>query len=323
MNGFGVRGRDLSIMIPVYNAGEYLRATLEALKAQDLDISDAQIEVLDNCSTDSPEILIRDTWNDRVTISRHSENISWLDNFNACFERAERRWVYILHSDDYPSVDGLRVMDRLAASHREVETLFGRTAFMDELGIPFALSIPLGSALDGIFEMDPKMWRLNPVQFVGAIVQRDAFLRVGGFQKQFGYAADLLTWWRLAVNSKTCYTNKIVGYYRLHQGNLTSKFAKSGQNITDSVEVLKIIGTEVFGSTSRAIRAGQFLEITDMAYRQALEFLAAGDRPSYRKTLDLRALREVGAGSVIRSRERARLSRRLARKASDLFLPPR
>src|ERR1700677_3405370 len=99
--GLGARGENLSILIPTFNCAKYLRETLESLKQQGSAIDEAQIEIVDDCSTkDDPEAAAREGWGDRVTLFRHPQNVGATRNFNACLERARQPWIHILHGDD-------------------------------------------------------------------------------------------------------------------------------------------------------------------------------------------------------------------------------
>ncbi len=320
MSGFGPKGRDLSIMIPTFNAGELLRDTLSSLDSQTLDISDAQIKILDNCSTkDDPQRLAQQVLPDRVSFHQHQENLGLVSNFNACVDHAERRWVYILHGDDYPMVDGLKELDNLAAQYPLAKALFGRVIIMDEVGVPYTVNGSLGPRISGQLDIEKHRWRACPTQFVGTIVTKSAYQQVGRFDPTFGYATDFLTWWKLASSVPTYYSNRVVGAYRTHSGNTSSTLVRSGQNLEESANVLKEIGKDIYGSVSAAVSAGHFDVLAEWIYTQALEFLVAGDKNGYRTLIGHKALADIGVSRRLKTRERARKAGRLFTKIAKPF----
>lgn len=275
-------------MIPTYNCASLLMETLDALKRQTLDISQAQIEVIDDCSTkDKPEDVVREAWDGRVDFFRQPKNVTATPNFNTCIERAQRGWVYILHGDDFPAVDGLEALNLAADSVPQAEVLLARVIMMDAIGVPYWISDRLGPNLYGILEISPSGWRENPTQFVSTIVKKRAYVEVGPFSDEFVHTADFWMWWQLASTRPTAYTNRIAGYYRSFEGNHSSSLRREAVNIAESIEVLKRIGEALFGSVEAALAAGHFRGVEDTAYRQALEFLVRGDRQAYVTNLNM------------------------------------
>jgi glycosyltransferase involved in cell wall biosynthesis len=318
MSGFGLHGKDLSIMIPHYNCTELLKETLDALKSQTLDISEAQIELVDNCSTKGdPESVIQTVWGDRVAFHCNPTNVGLIQNFNACIERSSRKWVYILHSDDFPARDGLEAMDALAAANPAAEVLFGRYVGINAQGIAFGLARPLGLAMSGLFEVDPALWCANPTQFVTTIVTADAYRSAGMFPNDFGFASDFWTWWTLASTKTTAYTNHLVGYYRQFEGSQTSAMQRDAVNTGEAIQVLKKIGAELYGSVERAATAGHFRMIQDVAYEQAIRFLGQGDFDAYRANLSVVLDSGIDPFGRFRSLERKRKMRRILPKLRE------
>ncbi len=98
----------LSITIPTWNRGPFLRLNLEQLASQ-LEGHDQSVEILisDNCSTDETEAVVSDFRQEGFPLRyiRNSENIGSDCNFAQCFNEAAGRYVMILSDDDL-FVDG-------------------------------------------------------------------------------------------------------------------------------------------------------------------------------------------------------------------------
>ena len=91
-----------SVMIPCYNAPpDYLAATLRSVLQQDPGRELMQIEVIDDASPNgAPVELVKKIAGDRVTVQREEKNRGLAGIWNRCIERAQGRWVHILHQDD-------------------------------------------------------------------------------------------------------------------------------------------------------------------------------------------------------------------------------
>src|SRR5450432_1899209 len=78
-----------SVMIPTYNCSEYLVETLQAVLAQAPSADMMQIEVVDDCSTDTDvEALVKKIGKGRVGFFRQTENVGSLRNFETCLNRS-------------------------------------------------------------------------------------------------------------------------------------------------------------------------------------------------------------------------------------------
>ncbi|HLK16569.1 MAG TPA: glycosyltransferase family 2 protein [Fimbriimonadaceae bacterium] len=313
MSAFGPAGRELSIMIPTYNCAELLKETLEALARQTLDLSEAQIEIVDDCSTkDDPEATARKVWGSRVSFFRQPQNVTAIPNFNTCIERAEREWLYILHGDDYPTLDGLEAMQEALAFNPDARAVFGRVIFCDQDSSATAVSDSFGPGLHGPLVINPEMWRGSPAQFVGVIASRSAFSICGPFSEEYVHVADLWMWWRLANAVPVAYTNRLCGYYRSHPANHTSSLITEGVNLREAATVLSRIAKELYGSVTTAAAEGFFDPLLQRIWDQALSLLGSGDREAYSRCLAVAVDTGIDPKGRLGRREFARKARRLA-----------
>ena len=91
----------VSIGIPVYNGGRFIRKALDSLLAQDYE--NLEFIISDNASTDNTlqlckEYAIRDS---RIRIHRHSHNLGSPKNFQTVLEHAQGEYFMWAAVDDY------------------------------------------------------------------------------------------------------------------------------------------------------------------------------------------------------------------------------
>ncbi|HEX5398600.1 MAG TPA: glycosyltransferase family 2 protein [Verrucomicrobiae bacterium] len=85
--------------IPVYNGEKFIAQTLESVARQTL--RPDRVVVLDNCSTDRTEEIVRGFSSIRCEFIRNPANLGLFQNFNRCLEFApETEFLQILHADD-------------------------------------------------------------------------------------------------------------------------------------------------------------------------------------------------------------------------------
>ena len=91
-----------SVMIPVYNCAAYLRATLGSVLPQLTPDHDAQIEVVDDCSTKDDPCGRRSRVRPRprALLPTAAAIVGPQATFTTCIERSRGEWVHILHADD-------------------------------------------------------------------------------------------------------------------------------------------------------------------------------------------------------------------------------
>lgn len=95
----------LSICIPTYNRADILRGNISLIQKQlaDIDISELEIIVSNNCSTDHTEEVVMSFIKEGIPIiyNRNSENLGADGNFLKVMNMASGKYIYLLGDDDY------------------------------------------------------------------------------------------------------------------------------------------------------------------------------------------------------------------------------
>src|SRR5688572_5070363 len=91
----------VSVCIPAFNAGPYLRQTIESVLAQSF--ANFELVIVDNASTDDTlaialEYSRRDP---RIRVFRNESNIGAIANFDRCIDLADGEWMKFLCADDW------------------------------------------------------------------------------------------------------------------------------------------------------------------------------------------------------------------------------
>lgn len=106
----------VSIVVPVYNAVEYIDASIKSILAQTW--RDFELLVSDNCSNDGTwEKLQRYSGDPRVRLTRHVSTIPALDNFNYVTRLARGEFIKMVCADDVLYPDNVAVLVGELNSH--------------------------------------------------------------------------------------------------------------------------------------------------------------------------------------------------------------
>ncbi len=232
-----------SVMIPTYNRSDYLEKTLRSVLDQNIGPDEMQIEVVDNCSTQSdPEQIVRSVGGDRVDFYRQPQNVGMSGNWTTCVKRARGHWVHILHDDDMVMPGFYEGYRQLIEAHPEVSLVFSRGIGIDEHDNWTQLMWPapeydeatgVGVLEDPIFELSTSGFILAPT----AAVARRAYEQVGGFMTNLVYTVDWEMWMRVALTGPLGYIHMPRLLYRLHPGSDTERLTAQGRTILELLRV--------------------------------------------------------------------------------------
>ncbi|MDO6759381.1 glycosyltransferase [Tamlana sp. 2_MG-2023] len=98
----------LSILIPMYNAMEFIGNTLESLLHQDLDASDYEIVIMDDGSTDDCTAIVKEYMKTHKNIVLHTQkNAGVVPTRKRLHKLAKGDFIYNIDADDYLIYDAL------------------------------------------------------------------------------------------------------------------------------------------------------------------------------------------------------------------------
>ena len=93
------RGKVLvSVVMSVYNDEQYLKESLDSIFAQT--ISDFELIIVDDCSTDRTVEIIENYHDDRIRLIRNTENRGLTRNLNTALEYVQGTYIARMDGDD-------------------------------------------------------------------------------------------------------------------------------------------------------------------------------------------------------------------------------
>jgi glycosyltransferase involved in cell wall biosynthesis len=170
MNGVMSEARQprISVGLPVYNGGRYLRLSIDSIIGQTY--SDFELIISDNASTDATEEICREyaAQDERIKYHRNSKNLGGFVNHYRVLELATGEYFMWAAHDDIRGCDYLASCVEILDSRPDVVLCYSETRNIDEEGreLP-AGEIPLRSdapeAHARFREMIRMEYRLEPI----------------------------------------------------------------------------------------------------------------------------------------------------------------
>jgi len=232
-----------SVMIPVFNSGEYLEETLNSVLMQASPESEMQIDVVDDCSTDiDVQELVRRVGKGRVGYYRQPFNVGSLRNFESCLNLSKGHYVHLLHADDLVHQGFYEQLAKLFDTYKHVGAAFCRYRYIDEHGNIVFYPDP-ESPVECVLEN--WLYRLatrQRIQYVSIAVKRDVYEELGGFYGVH-YGEDWEMWARIATRYSFAYTPTVLASYRRHSASISGQAMETAQNLQDLEYVMEKINT--------------------------------------------------------------------------------
>ena len=123
----------VSVIVPAYNYGRYLREAIGSIQAQDFD--DLEILVVDNASTDDTQAVLASIDEPRMRVLTLEVNQGLSGAFNLGLENVHGEYVAYLDADDRWRPGKLRRQMELMESEPDVGVVFCNFAWFDAEGV--------------------------------------------------------------------------------------------------------------------------------------------------------------------------------------------
>ena len=202
----------VSIIMPNYNCGKFIKATIESVLAQTY--SNWEILFVDDCSTDNSLEIVKSFQDERIHIFKNEKNSGAAVSRNRALREARGKWIAFLDSDDL----------------WEKEKLSKQIAFMQENGYNFSYtnyievdeeSNPNGKKVTGPKRITKKgqynyCWQgCLTVMYNAEVI---GLIQIEDIKKNNDYAM-----WLKACKKADCYLfNETLARYRKRNGSISN-----------------------------------------------------------------------------------------------------
>lgn len=208
----------ISVVIPCYNQGRFLREALDSVRAATTRF--VEVIVVDDGSTDDTGRVAAST---PGTICVRQANAGLAAARNRGLEEARGEYVAFLDADDRFAPGGLDVGAAALDAHPECAFVFGRCVMMSADGE----LMPTPEQPRILSDHYRELLRHNTIWMPAmALFRTAAVVRAGGFDPTVNASADYRLYLRITRESDTYDHARVVAHYRQHGGSMSRNAAR-------------------------------------------------------------------------------------------------
>ncbi len=230
-----IRPPRFSVTIPIHNGTDFLGFTLRSVLAQDPGPDNMQIIVVDDCSTDSPLDLIRDTAGDRIEYVRSEEALGPARAFNRCVTSARGELIHLLHADDLVVSGFYETVDHVYHSQPDLGLFVCRSYEIDPKGrreyIRKIFPLNRSRRINDFYHL---IVPVNPICTPGVVVPSAVYRQIGLYDERLSHTQDWNMWLRISSHYPVWYEDQLLTEYRVHPAADTSSRIRSGEYIAEA-----------------------------------------------------------------------------------------
>jgi glycosyltransferase involved in cell wall biosynthesis len=235
----------VSICVPAYNAGRWIRDALESAFAQTY--PSVEVIVSDNASTDDTFDILRSFDDDRLRLSRASRTVSAVANQNRVLRASTGEYVKFLHADDFLQATCVEKMMDVALEDPTIGLVFApRDVLAEDAPDPGWEEVyarphlgfhRLERVNEGHDLFDQLLDSRFAANWVGepsaVILSRNALENVGLMNERLRQICDLELWARIMLRYRVGFVDEVLSVYRHHDASQTVANARTGQDWFD------------------------------------------------------------------------------------------
>lgn len=271
-----------SVMIPVYNRTTYLEQAIASVIEQMRGYSaeQIQIELIDNASTNPAlELLVQKLVKRyKISVYKQPQTVSMVENMNTCIRHARGHLVHILHDDDLVLPGFYQYLEVAFKQEPSIGAAYCRHGHIDEKDRQQHYLSSLERSTSGIIPNFLERIAVNSlIDPPAMVVRRSVYERLGGFRPELYGANDLEMWRRIAAHYPVWFEPQVLAYFRIHASSQTSALARTGKNIADIRQSIKVTHSYLPKPTGDRLVKRALEECALYALRNAFRALGRGD----------------------------------------------
>lgn len=233
---------DVTVTIPAYNYGKYLRQAVESALSQN--ITNLEVLVFDNASTDATqEVLVEFAGDARLRYMTNTRNIGGAHNWNNAFQAAAGRYITVLSADDFFLPGHLARMLQTMDAQPSVSLAYCPCIWVDEAGNQLQVLNHRGHAegdyVGGRNEVAELLACDSYITPSAALIRRSAFDLVGRLDDSLRGGIDWDLWIRMAEKTPDfAFFKTPLVCYRIHAGQDTVTQVSQAFTLIDHIDIL-------------------------------------------------------------------------------------
>lgn len=236
----------ISIILPVYNGGHYLKSSIESVINQTY--LNFELLILDDCSTDLSYEYLQSLSDSRITLFKNKVNQGLFFNLNFLINASKTSLIKLWAQDDIMYPDCLGTFVSFHKQHPQIGFSYSGRTIIDEEG-----NAKGNDSIDNTPEIISTELHARIAYYTGSIagnianvcINKVALERVGPFNESMKISADFDMWVRLAEHYETGYIKEKLIKLRDHSGQLSRNEKFYINHVREDFEVYKYLNNYV------------------------------------------------------------------------------
>lgn len=207
----------LSVIMPVFNGGKFLRDSMESILGQGF--TDFEFIIVDDASTDdTPHILGEYARLDpRIRLLRNTSNRGVVFSLNRAIEKCVGTYVARMDCDDVSAPERFQRQIDFMDGNREVGLLGSAANIINEENK--VIGMVTWAAPDA--ELRKALIKLCPFFHPSVMIRKEVFEAVGNYNQLFRHAEDYELWFRISRRFKLANLSEpLLNYRVLRKGSV-------------------------------------------------------------------------------------------------------
>lgn len=220
----------VSICIPTYNSGRFVKRTLDSVLSQDY--KNLEVIVVDDCSKDNTAEVVKAYQDERLSFYINETNQGLTKNWNNVVSRAKGKYVMLLCADDVIYHDCV-LEEVKALEENPTATMVICNTYIVNSADAITLKIKR-LPKEGLY--NGKKLAKKSIHFKnyygapnGILFRRFVMERIGYFDESLKHIPDYDMWLRLSYEGEVYYLDKFLSAFRVHNVSNTSNLITKGR----------------------------------------------------------------------------------------------
>ncbi len=205
-----------SIILPVRNGGEYVKACVNSIFNQTL--QNFNLIVLDNCSADGTLQWVKSLNDIRIIIHPSKEPLSIEDNWDRIVMAEKNEYITLIGHDDILKPDYLKTMSELINKFPDASLYQTHFSFIDSEEKKIRTCKPMKEKEDGPEFLQSILQNKIDIVGTGFMMRSKDYNAAGGIPAYYPNLlfADFELWLKLTDKNYKATSEKECFYFRLH-----------------------------------------------------------------------------------------------------------
>lgn len=224
----------VSVIVTSYNHSEYLKQRMDSLLKQTY--SPVEIIVIDDCSTDESSSVLEEYRHiPNLKLNMLKENGGYANACNLGVKLCKGNYIMFAECDDYNEPDHIEILMRSLLANKTAGVVYCKSNMVDSHGQIFGNDFQNREKLFQSFcskdvlipqKMIQKFFLIACVvpNMSAAVIKKEYFQIVGGFDAKYKVCADWDFWCRIAEYCDFYYVSKKLNNFRRHPTTVGNTF---------------------------------------------------------------------------------------------------